>query len=980
MRVNWQENKMQLNVITRIEKKELTLFFSSPIGYLFLGAFLAFTLFIFFWIESFFARNIADVRPMFEWLPVLLLFLCAALTMRMWSEERRSGTLEFVATVPVSTWEFVIGKFLACWSLLAIALFLTLPLPITVAFIGDLDWGPVIAGYLAALLLGGAYISIGLYVSARTDSQIVSLIIASLVCLAFYMLGSPQITNFFAADVQEVLKAVGSGSRFDAITRGVIDFRDMYFYLSVLATFLTLNVYALEKEKWAADGDKTAHQNWQIGTALLVANLLLANVWLNNVTFLRTDVTEGDIYSISDSTQGYLDQLKEPLLIRGYFSSKTHPLLAPLVPRMKDLLREYEVAGGGQVRVEVVDPATDPELENEANTKYGIRAVPFQIEDRYQSTLVNSYFDVLVLYGDEYEVLSFRDLIEVKVQGETDINVQLKNPEFDVTRSIKKVLYGFQGGSSIFANINDPVRFVGYLSTDDVLPQQLVDFKAEIASVLDELEGEAGGKFSYELVDPQAGDGALAQDIAARFGFQPMAASLFDQNRFYFYMTLQDQETVVSIPIPEGLSTESLKKGVEEGLKRYATGLLKSVVLSAPEPPPPYMQQQGMPPGNQFSQLQGYLTSDFDVAMNNLSDGVVPADADLLVVVDPSDYSQKQLFAIDQFLMKGGTVVVTSGAYAAQLTQNSLAAMPRSSGLGNWLSHNGVTIGDALVMDPQNSAFPAPVPRNVGGFTFTDIVMLDYPYFIDIREEGFSEELPVTSGLGSLTMTWASPIEVDAGEAVTTKTILSSSPGSWLSTNTDVMPRLNEDGLSPFVPEGEQSSHALAVLMEGRFESFFAGQDSPLLEAPERATDDPEADPEAISETDDPGLGVVSGVIERSPESARLIVFGSNDFLADQTLQMVGSADGTIYGNSIQLIVNVVDWALEDQSLTGIRARGNFNRTLPSMDVGEQSMLEYFNYGMALLGILAVLLVFRSRAGRKRALHSEWLSVQGGQS
>ena len=104
---------MRLSVITRIEKKELTLFFSSPIGYLFLGAFLASTLFVFFWVESFFARNIADVRPMFEWLPVLLIFLCAALTMRMWSEERRTGTLEFVATVPVSTWEFVTGKFLA---------------------------------------------------------------------------------------------------------------------------------------------------------------------------------------------------------------------------------------------------------------------------------------------------------------------------------------------------------------------------------------------------------------------------------------------------------------------------------------------------------------------------------------------------------------------------------------------------------------------------------------------------------------------------------------------------------------------------------------------------------------------------------------------------------------------------------------------------------------------------------------------------
>ena len=114
--------------VQRIARKELTLFFSSPIGYLFLGSYLAVTLFAFYWGEAFFARNIADVRPMFEWLPVLLVFLCAALTMRMWSEERRSGTLEFVATVPVSTWSFVAGKYLACLVLLAIALALTLPL------------------------------------------------------------------------------------------------------------------------------------------------------------------------------------------------------------------------------------------------------------------------------------------------------------------------------------------------------------------------------------------------------------------------------------------------------------------------------------------------------------------------------------------------------------------------------------------------------------------------------------------------------------------------------------------------------------------------------------------------------------------------------------------------------------------------------------------------------------------------------------
>lgn len=186
---------MRLDVVLRIARKELTLFFASPIGYLFLLVFLAVTLFVFFWGEAFFARNVADVRPMFEWLPVLLIFLSAALTMRMWSEERRTGTLEFVVTLPASGWEFVLGKFFACWMLLGLALLLTLPLPISVSLIAELDWGPVIAGYIAAMLLGGAYLAIGLFVSARTDSQIVSLIVASFACGMFFLIGSPVLTD-----------------------------------------------------------------------------------------------------------------------------------------------------------------------------------------------------------------------------------------------------------------------------------------------------------------------------------------------------------------------------------------------------------------------------------------------------------------------------------------------------------------------------------------------------------------------------------------------------------------------------------------------------------------------------------------------------------------------------------------------------------------------------------------------------------------
>ena len=968
-------------VIRRIASKELTLFFAAPTGYLFLAAFLAVTLFVFFWVEAWFARSVADVRPMFEWLPVLLIFLSSALTMRMWSEERRSGTMELVFTAPASTWQFVLGKFLACWALIAIALALTLPLPISADRIADLDWGPVAAGYVAALLLGGAYTAIGLFVSARTDSQIVSLILASFACGAFYLVGSPVLTELMSGTLADFFRGIGSGSRFESITRGVLDLRDLYYYISLGAVFLALNVYGLEVQRWAKDGDRRRHSAWLLGTGLLVANLLAANLWLGSLTALRVDMTEGRIYSISDATRAYLGRLQEPLLIRGYFSNQTHPLLAPLVPRMRDLLTEFEVAGQGKVRVEIIDPADDPELEDEANTKYGIRSVPFQVADRYQSSLVNSYFDVLLSYGDEYEVLGFRDLIEVKVQGEDNLDVRLRNPEYDLTRTIKKVLFGFQGGSSVFANIQDPVRFVGYLSSDDKLPEALAEYRSVLTEVLDELAGESDGKLTVEFLDPEAGDGTLAQEIEANYGFQPMAASLFDINYFYFYLTLTDGETVVQMPLSEPRSAEATKRGIEEGLKRFATGLLRTVALVAPPAPPPYMAGQGMG-GNQFNQLQGTLANDFNVETTDLSDGVVPEAADLLMVVDPADLSEKQLFAVDQFLMKGGTVVVAAGAYEANLTGQSLTATRRTTGLEGWLDHNGLGIGDSLVMDPVNAAFPVPVTRRVGGFSFQELVMLDYPYFPDIRAPGLSQDSLITSALPQVTMAWASPVEIDAelnaGREVTD--LLRTSPGSWLSSSTDVMPRVNELGLSAFEPDGEQAARLVGVVVSGRFESFFKGKDSPLLAEPEEdeaEAEDTEPDTSEIDADDEEKedtLGVVSSVIERSPESARLFVFASNSFLADQTLRMVGSADGTIYDNPVQMLVNVVDWSLEDRTLLDIRARGNFNRTLPKKSEAEQMKIEYLNYGLALLGIGFVYMLHRWRRARRQIRYQGWLA------
>ena len=140
-------------------------------------------------------------------------------------------------------------------------------------------------------------------------------------------------------------------------------------------------------------------------------------------------------------------------MLRGYFSAKTHPLLSPLVPQVRDLIREYEVAGEGRVLAEFIDPLSDPEMEVEANEQYGIEPVPFQVADRCQSSIVSSYFNVLVQYGNENVVLGFQDLIDVKAGNDAQLDVQLRNPEHDLTRAIKKVLTAYRAGGNLFDTV-----------------------------------------------------------------------------------------------------------------------------------------------------------------------------------------------------------------------------------------------------------------------------------------------------------------------------------------------------------------------------------------------------------------------------------------------------------------------------------------------------------------------------------------------
>jgi len=973
----------------QIARKELAGFFSSPVAYIFIGAFLAVCLFVFFWVDAFFARNIADVRPLFEWMPVLLIFLTAALTMRLWSEERRAGTLEGLMTLPVPTWRLVAGKFLAAMALLAIALALTLPLPVTVSLLGPLDWGPVTGAYLATLLLGAAYIAVGLFVSARTDNPIVALIGTVLLCAVFYLLGSDALTQLVGHRGGEILRLLGSGSRFDSITRGVIDLRDLYFYLSIVGTFLALTVFSLERLRWAPDSDRPAsHRRLAMITGLVAANLLAANLWLQPLAGARADLTQGRLYTLSDATRTYLAQLQEPLLIRGYFSAQTHPLLAPLVPQIRDLLQEYEVAGGGKVRVEVIDPADHPDLEREAGEQYGIHPVAFQTASKYQAGVVNSYFDLVVKYGDQFEHLGFQDLIDVKVQGETDLDVRLRNPEYDITRSIKKVLYGYQGGGDLFAGLANPVRLRAFVSDPKILPEPLPALRADLESVLAGLESKSGGRFSFQFQDPGA-DPALAKEAVERFGFQPLVIGLLDPTPFYFYLALESGDRAEPVPLPESLDKAGLERAIEAGIKRFAPGVLRTLAVYAPPAAP---GQFGMPgQGSPYGLLQESLGQGFDLRDTDLASGQVPEEADLLLVLGPEGLDTKQQFAIDQFLMQGGTVLVAASSFHVDLGGGTISARPQATGLEDWLEHNGLGLAPLLVLDPQNTPFPIPVQRSLGGFTVEEIQTLDYPYFPDVRSDGLSADSGITANLGQITMNWTSPIQVNPeGQGGRTLTrLIESSERAWTSDSTDMQPDFAAHGDLGF-PRGEDLGRKLlAVAVEGRFTSAFAGKPSPLLpdskpDSADAAKADPATD-EAGAEAADPdgpagsdGSGeeskdakkpVISGVIEGSPGSARLILIGSAAFATDTAISLATEATQSRYLKPVELIQNAVEWSLEDRGLLALRGRGQFSRLLEPVSREGRMFYEYLNYGLALGGL--VLLYWLARRGRARRAEAQ---------
>ena len=244
-----------MNGIRVIFRREFAAYFSTPLAYVFIVIFLALGGALTFYLGAFFERGQADLKAFFGFIPWLYLFLIPAVSMRLWSEERKTGTIELIMTLPLSTTQVVVGKVLAAWAFICIAVALTFPIWITVNFLGDPDNGVIVAGYIGSFILAGAYLSVGACMSALTRNQVIAFIVTAITCVLFLSSGLELVLAFFggwAPDfVVDVIAGMSFLTHFQAIMEGVIDIRDVVFFGSLIGLCLFVNVVLVDLKKAA---------------------------------------------------------------------------------------------------------------------------------------------------------------------------------------------------------------------------------------------------------------------------------------------------------------------------------------------------------------------------------------------------------------------------------------------------------------------------------------------------------------------------------------------------------------------------------------------------------------------------------------------------------------------------------------------------------------------------------------------------------
>jgi ABC-2 type transport system permease protein len=389
--------------IWTVARREIRSYFDHPTAYILVIAFLALGLFLAF--RTIYAQRIATLRPLFDLLPWLFAVFVPAIAMRSLAEERRGKTLEWMMAQPLNETELIVGKFLGNWLFVLIALAATLPTAIGILLASEADPGIVIAQYVGGALLAAEMVAIGIWASSVTRNQITAFILGAAVSFTLLLIGLPVVGVGLPPLISGAFARLSVMSHFENVARGVIDLRDVIYFASVSALFLTLAGAAVSRERLSRS--RGAWRRLRLGTVAVAAVVLVTNLLGGNIRG-RLDLTQGGLYTLSDGSRQIMDGLEDIVTLKLFVSRELPPEVQLTSRDVRDLIADLRRASNGNLRVEGIDPDDDPEAASEAES-LGIRPIEFNVlrDDEFQ--VRRGWFGIALTYADKNDVMPLID-------------------------------------------------------------------------------------------------------------------------------------------------------------------------------------------------------------------------------------------------------------------------------------------------------------------------------------------------------------------------------------------------------------------------------------------------------------------------------------------------------------------------------------------------------------------------------------------
>jgi len=386
-----------------VARRELRSYFDHPTAYILVIAFIALGLFLTF--RTLYAQRIATLRPFFDLLPWLFAVFVPAITMRSLAEERRGRTLEWLMAQPLTEREIVVGKFLGDWLFVLIALGVTLPTALGIRLASEADAGIMVAQYLGAALLAAEMVAIGLWASSVTRNQITAFILGAAVSFTLLLIGLPVVAVGLPPVISGAFARLSVMSHFDNVARGVIDLRDVIYFVSVSALFLTLAGASVNRVRLSRN--RGAWRRLRLGTVAVALLVLILNLVGGNIRG-RLDLTAGRLYTLAPGSRQIMGDLDDIVNLELFVSNQLPPEVQLTSRDVRDLIADLRRASNGNLRVSEIDPDDDPEAASEAQT-LGIRPIEFNVlrDDEFQ--VRRGWFGLALTYADKSEVMPIID-------------------------------------------------------------------------------------------------------------------------------------------------------------------------------------------------------------------------------------------------------------------------------------------------------------------------------------------------------------------------------------------------------------------------------------------------------------------------------------------------------------------------------------------------------------------------------------------